>query len=916
MQWLLRWSYKHPFIVIALILLGSGLAVPQARRIRTDASAKSLMINGDPAREFYQDTLEKFGSDSVMVVYLEDGKLFTPAKLERFQELVDALTDIPGVLRCESLFSVPGIRNENGLLESGPLLDWIPETDEECALVRQNALRNPLLLRNLISADGRSTAVNLYLEPNSENRNFVIETNDRIETILAEYTADFSQIFQLGTPYTWKVVTRALHTDQKTLVPISVAVLLLMLMVTLRSVSAAVLPMLTAGVSVLWTLGFMGVTGIPLNILTLIVPSLIIVLGSTEDIHLLAEYSEGLEHTGERTKAIEYMSGKVGTAVLLTALTTFLGFLSIAVNRIDMLKQFGFTAAFGLFVNPVITCMVTPVYLRYFGRRKVKEAKANSIDRWLDSLANRILQVILTHKRLVLTCFLGLAAVLGLFSVRMKVDNDMLGYFKKSSPIIQRVNTLHERLSGAQMFYIRVSSGFPGTFEDPKNLRQIDRLEETLNSFGCFDKIGSLTDYLKLVNREMNAGKDEFYQVPKTKDLVSQYLLFLQPDDIERFVTPDFSEVNIVVRHTINSSHELKTALARCEKEIQTILNPHFSYGFTGENILINQAADTIAVGQAKGIVLLLVVIFIIMSIMFVNLKASLLSLVPNIFPVAILFGVMGIFGIPLNPGTCMVAAIAIGLALDDTIHFMTRYNTEMHTLKSEKKAVVACLQAEFKPVIATSIALTLGFAALGLSNFIPIISFGLLSALVMVFALIGDLFLTPILLSSTKLLTLWDMLSLKLKGNVVEQSELFRELSPRQIKKIVLMGRIFTRQKGEFIYRDMEEGDSMFFVLEGAVRIFGRDETNGKEISYALLAPSDVFGEIALLDAGARAENAVAAQDVRYVEFTGADFVRLHRLYPRTASHLYQNLARILGHRLVVTNWMYRESKAKLENE
>ncbi|MBW2661355.1 MAG: cyclic nucleotide-binding domain-containing protein, partial [Deltaproteobacteria bacterium] len=304
------------------------------------------------------------------------------------------------------------------------------------------------------------------------------------------------------------------------------------------------------------------------------------------------------------------------------------------------------------------------------------------------------------------------------------------------------------------------------------------------------------------------------------------------------------------------------------------------------------------------------VLIFIIMSILFVNVKAGVLSLIPNLFPIVLNFGIMGIFGIPLNTGTAMVAAIAIGIAVDDTIHLMSRYNTEMRVLQSQDKAVNVCMHAEIRPIISTSIALSLGFAVLGFSNFVPVISFGLLSSMVMIFAIIGDLFITPILLSSTQLMTLWDMIGLRLQRAVIKESELFCDLRPWQIKRVVLLGKVLANKAGELALVQGEKGSSMYLLLEGTAEVVTKDKKTGRDIVLTKLNPGDVFGEIALVEPGLRSADVRVLEPINYLEIDWNSLKRIQRIYPRIAGRLFLNLSRILGERLVHTNKLLFETK------
>lgn len=912
MRKFLLWSQSNPWIVIITVILVTLVALYGARNIRVDASTEGMMIQGDSAQDYYHKTLEKFGTDNITVIFIEDKKLFTPEKLKSLDDLVFKFEELKGVSKVESLYSVTNFKGVEGGLETNPLIEWPPETMKEAEKIQADALRSPIFRDSLISKDGTVTAINLFIDKDPSDPEFNIKFSRAVDKILKSFDDQFDSIFQIGLSYTRRMITESILGDTVKLIPLAAFVLLLTLVISMRSASGALLPMLTAGTSVIWTAGFMGFVDIPLNVLTVIVPALTIVIGSTEDIHMLSEYLEGIEETkGHRSEAIKIMAGKVGTAVLLTSMTTFIGFLSITLNQITILKQFGIVAAFALFVNPLATCMLAPVYLRFFGSVKVKGAAHNEsgiISRLYNSLATTILRII-GNKRLILTLFLGGAAIIGLFTFAVKVDNDLLGYFKKSSAIRSRSQILHDNLSGAQTFFIRVSSGFPGAFKEPENLKQIEAIQKHMATLGIFDKTKSLADDISLIHREMNGGNEKLFKVPDSKDLIAQYLLFLQRDEIERYITSDFSEANILVRHNISSSYELKEALTALEGEIKKTLNPHFIWGLTGENILINAAADSMAEGQAKSLSLVLVLIFIIMSVLFVNIKAGALSLIPNLFPIVLNFGIMGIFGIPLNTGTAMVAAIAIGIAVDDTIHLMSRYNTEMRILQSQDKAVNVCIHAEIRPVISTSVALSLGFAVLGFSNFVPVISFGLLSSIVMIFAVIGDLFITPILLSSTQLMTLWDVLGLQLQQAVIRNAELFRDLRPWQMKRIVLLGKVMTRNAGERAVTQGEEGSSMYLLLEGKAEVVTRDEKTGKDITLAQLNPGDIFGEIALVEPGPRSADVRTLETVRYLEIDWNGLRRIQRIYPRIASRLFLNLSRVLGIRLAKTDKLLFES-------
>lgn len=228
----------------------------------------------------------------------------------------------------------------------------------------------------------------------------------------------------------------------------------------------------------------------------------------------------------------------------------------------------------------------------------------------------------------------------------------------------------------------------------------------------------------------------------------------------------------------------------------------------------------------------------------------------------------------------------------------MTRYNKEMRELQDSKKAIEACIRAEITPVFSTSVALASGFAVICLANFMPLIYFGFLAAFVIILALVADMFITPILLSSTQLITVWDMLKLQLQTNVLQCSPLFDNLSHSQRKRVVLLGKVFDRPKGSTALSNGAYGDSMFLLLEGSVDVIAHGESGSKKNINTIL-PGDVFGEIAMLLPGPRTADVIATQDIKYLEISWQGIQRIQKIYPRIAAHLYRNISRILSERL-----------------
>ncbi len=744
MHRLMQWFSQHSMLTLLLIGLLSIAALFPASRIRIGSSIDNLMIQDDPERDYYQETRALFGSELSALIYIEDPELFSPQKLSMLQDLIADLEQVEHVQSSESLFSATDIYAEDGLFNVQPLIGWAPETDEQAAQVLQRAAMHPLLKKQLLSADCTATLVNLRLDLENGRINPLRELSRNIDTVLAPYTGRFSRLYQLGRPYIINQQSVHIQRDQRTLLPLATAVLLIMLAGILASFKGAVLPLLTSGISILWTFAFMGLLDLPLTILSFMVPSLIIVIGSTEDIHLLAEYKAGRGDGLRRGPAIQRMIARLAVAVLFTALTTAAGFLSITASPMPILHEFGLAASFGLIANPLVTISLIPACLALFPDRPARFSRPEKDSALLQRLLN-FLQRCRRRPGTTLALAIIPCAAFGLYgAARVEPDNNIIRFFKPDSPVVLKSDRLHAKLSGPDSFCIRIDSDEPGAFKDPENLTYALRLQHYLKEQGWTDCSISLTDYLSYAHRSFSGSTNP---LPASAQGVAEYLLLLHRADIEPYVTPSFQNLNIQVRHNVTSSRELLARIADLRAYIRTTSPANLQVGVTGEMLLVHKAVGAIVRGQLRGILIIAVSTAVLLSLLFRNLRIGCIALIPNLLPVGIQFGIMALAGIPLNTATSMAAAVGIGLAVDDTIHLLMRFYSQPPALDPET-AVARSVKHTIKPVIATSMSLCLGFLVMRFSSFVPIGDFALLSAVVLITALLADLFVTPTLLS------------------------------------------------------------------------------------------------------------------------------------------------------------------------
>jgi CRP-like cAMP-binding protein len=294
----------------------------------------------------------------------------------------------------------------------------------------------------------------------------------------------------------------------------------------------------------------------------------------------------------------------------------------------------------------------------------------------------------------------------------------------------------------------------------------------------------------------------------------------------------------------------------------------------------------------------------------------GLLAALPNIFPLVVLFGVMGYAAIPLNVGTTMAAAIAIGLAVDDTMHFMLRYNQELRSSKSQLRAMRMTIRGEALPVIATSVALMAGFLVFALSDFAPVAQFGILSALVIGTALLADFVITPLVISALRLVTLWDLLSGTARQQVIPKSALFRGMRPWQIRRFVLSSALLEFGPGEYIFRRDEPSNDLYLVMRGAIEVSVPKEDGSGRVLIDRFGSGEIFGDVALLANEPRHADAVTLVPTCVLVFNRESIHNTILFHPFIGARLFLNLAVDISRRWVRFVEKTRQSGKETEEE
>ncbi len=894
--------------IIGLVLALTFWASTQVANLEIEVSSDALLSKDSGLIREYEIIRSQFGSDQVVGIYIRDDSLFAPETLRSLAELNRKLNRMGKIQRVESLFSVPSIHRSEIGLETGPLLkqDAIPDDQTYLDSRRAMALENPLFVRRVISRDGNATMITLFIKERESEAltqgQYFSHLHQEVEQVLEEHVDDFDALFQVGSPAVQHSIAQFIVDDQKVLLPIAAVLLVVLIGISMQSIPGAIIPILNAVLASSLVLGLMAGLGVPLNMLNSIVPAMLLIIGATEDVHFLSEYRDAINEGLDRRQAVKQTGVKIGLTLVLTGITTTLGFASTAVADLDILREFGITAGLAMFIRLLLSIAFLPALLRFIRikpSRKPggKQRATRGLQRYSDSYASFALNTLLDHKVMII----GIMAVITIPSLflgrTIHVGNDLTGFLQDRSPIIQHLNQAGRELSGSKVIFLTIHNE-PGSFKEPANLHMLAAIRNRLEESGRFDSVTALSDHISLLNQEFKSGEAADFQIPDDPALIAQYLLFLSPGSLQPYVSGDFGKANIVLRSSIDDSREFSQVYQQIRYRLGTGEFGDLNFSLTGKSILVAEAVDEIVKSQVASLGVVIVMLLLIVATLFVSWRASLLAVLANLFPVVILFGVMGLLKIPLNVGTCMVAAITVGIAVDDTLHLMVRYNRELKSTKDELKALHSALAAEFQPVMTTSLGLAIGFLVLSFSSFIPIRQFGLLSAMVIMLAVVADLILTPVLLSTTRLITIWDMIGLKVRNALLERSPLFEGMKPWQAKKLILTATIQEYQRGDYIIHQGEEGSTMYVVIDGKLSV---ERGKGQTRSHlAVLTVGDALGEVALVSKSKRTADVIAKTHTKVLALDWDSLLSLQRFAPYLSSRLFLNLSRIMGDRMV----------------
>lgn len=720
----------------------------------------------DPVRSFLHNTRADFGSDRALLIAIKHDKIFSAPTLAKIDKLTADISKYPAIDNVLSLTNANIIKAKKNEIYLQNVTGKVPATRREIDAFRKDILDNPLYSGNLISDDEKTTVISVTTDTSYPD-DVVRETVERVKE-LSSAGAGPEEIHLAGPPAINEAMFTSMASDLTNYIPITLLIIAIILLINFKKWWCTLLSLVVACIALEWTYAFMAIFKVPIFLFTAVITPIIAALAVSYSVHLFAEYFRQRAIETDSKTIIRRSIQNILLAIWLSAITTAIGFACLSAVNIIAVREFSIFLVVGVTSLLLLITFFIPSILTYI--RPESWISPIKYHRTIENSQSKFVDWVIRYRYIILA-MAALSTVPGALGLmRIKVDTNLYEFFKESAPIRHATDLMIDHLHGATDVTIIVEAREKGDIEDPVLLKSIEILQSRLDQQPHVGKSKSVVDYLKTINKAFHDNDPKYHVLPSSKEMISQYLLIYSLADSSRtldgLIDYDRRIAKISIRGTLNSSASIMNFSKQINELCAEILPPNVSCKTTGDAVVFATSARNVSHGILFGFGLAALAISVVMLVLFRSLKMGAIAMIPNLIPLLSILAVMGLAEIDFNIGTSMVICLAIGIAVDDTIHLLTRYFHELkktnHYLirrytnikitRDQLSALRITVNRVRRPIILTSVIIFCGFMVLVFSEFVPIIFLGFLTALTMVFCLLCDLVLLPAIIASVRI--------------------------------------------------------------------------------------------------------------------------------------------------------------------
>lgn len=772
--------HDNPFKVILVLAILLAFPISHVPKIKMDTSTEGFMHPNDPVLLTYNKFRDQFGRDERIVLAIEDNNIFSIDFLKKLRDLhKDIEKDVPYINDITSLYNVRNTRGDGDKLITDDLLEPFPTTKKQIESIKKRALSSHFYKDLLISQDGKMTTIiietDAYSHEGDKKTSIDDEFNDgfdevssnskvekkfltdqenhelldSISKIADKYRAEGLKIYIAGSPAVNNALKAQMKEDMQKFMRITFLIIIIFLFIVFKRVSAVVYPLLVILFSLLATIGTMAWVGVAFKLPTQIVPSLLLAVSVGATVHILSIFFDKFNNSGDKKEALQYTLGHSGLAIAMTSITTAIGVGSFSGSQVAPISDLGTFASLGVILSLLLTLTLLPALLSITKLKQKEKTKRGKID----NLMKRLAIIPVKYSKSILIGSLLIVFISLIASTQIKLSHNPLFWFQPDN--INRVSTevIDAKMNGSVTIELVIDTQKENGWVDPVRLATLNsfsnKMERYKDEYTHIGKVVSLSTIVKETNRALHENNESYYTIPKDKNLVSQELLLFEnsgSDDLEDVVDSQFSKARVTLKLPWTDAIKAVNVLEYVKKESKEAF-PNDKVEVTGMiPLLINTFANAVYSSINSYIIAGILITFMMMLILG-SVRMGAISMIPNLTPIIIGLFIMYIANIPLDMFTLLIGSIAIGLAVDDTIHFMhnfKRYYLESHDVEL---AMEHTFFTTGKAMVITTLVLSLGFYSYMAAYMISVQNFGLLTGSVIIFALLADLLLAPALM-------------------------------------------------------------------------------------------------------------------------------------------------------------------------
>ena len=740
-------SRSLSIVIISLVILFTGITAFLGSKLDFDYDFEHFFPQNDPDLDYFLKYRETFENDNdyVLIAIENHEGIFN----QKFLQKVDRFSsELQNFKHVEEVISPTKIKlpvvNTFGHIEI-PVLHI--EDDSKFKNDSIRITRSPEFSKTLFSSDYKSVCVVLH---NSQiiSKKASDELLADIENLINTY--QFEAVHYAGKIRGQKTYLTKMKLELIIFLSISIFLIITFLFISFRSFFGVIVPLSTVLVAIIGILGIMQLCGKSLDIMSTLLPTILFVVGMSDAVHILNRYIEELRSNKDKIEAIRLTFKEVGLATFFTSVTTAVGFITLMMVTIKPIQEFGLYTAIGVILAFIIAILFLPASLSLLGKPKISSINRNK-NFWNKFLTTSFLMIIKNPKKIIIGySFILLVSVIGLF--QLHINYYLLEDLAEDNPLQQDFRFFENNYSGIRPFEMGIYTKDSSSVFNYKVMLELDKIEDYLYKKYEAGFIYSPVSIIKSINKATHSGNSEFYRIPDREVDYKILLKKLEKTNLKNKLNKIVNSNRSIGRFTGKmddvGSKVFKERNIAFDNFFRTTINTDLiDYKMTGTALLVDKNNEFLAKNMLTGLGIAFLLIALIMGILFRSLKMALLSLIPNIVPLAFIGGLMGFLGTTINMSTSIIFTIAFGIAVDDTIHFLSKFKIEQQKNKSLLYILKRTYLSTGKAIVLTTLILCGGFISLVFSDFKSTFLIGTYVGLILFVAVITDLVLLPVLI-------------------------------------------------------------------------------------------------------------------------------------------------------------------------